>query len=199
MMQLAMALEASGKDFIWVIKPPSEDNEVSKSNVGKWLPTGFELRVQGLNQGLLVPNWAPQVQILSHKSVSAFLSHCGWNSVLEALSNGVPLMAWPMMAEQHFNAKMLAEEFGVCIWVAEGSVCEVRHEDILEKIKMVMNGTEEGKEMGRRVRKVRDLIKNAMKEEKGFRGSSVKAMDEFLHAALVKRKWENKNGVCFDN
>uniref|UniRef100_A0A2N9HTZ2 Glycosyltransferase n=1 Tax=Fagus sylvatica TaxID=28930 RepID=A0A2N9HTZ2_FAGSY len=189
MMELAKALEASGKDFIWVIRPPLEFDINSEFNAEEWLPKGFEQRVVGeKNKGLLVHKWAPQVEILSNKSVGVFLSHCGWNSVLDSLSHGVPIMGWPMTSEQHFNAKKLEEEMGVCIEVANGGSCEVRHEDIVAKIKLVMNETEKGKDMTRKAGEVMEMLKNAKKDEDGFTGSSLKAIDEFFNAALLQRE-----------
>ncbi|CAK7339286.1 unnamed protein product [Dovyalis caffra] len=187
MMQLALSLDASGKNFIWVVRPPKEFDINSEFRANEWLPNDFKERIRSKNQGLLVHSWSPQLKILSHKATSAFLSHCGWNSVIESLSNGVPLLAWPIMAEQHFNAKMLEEEAGVCVQVAEG-LCEVKHEEILEKIELVMNETDKGKDMRRKASEVKEDINNAIRDEEGLKGSSVKALDEFLHAAVVSRR-----------
>ncbi|KAK2985473.1 hypothetical protein RJ640_004324 [Escallonia rubra] len=186
-MQLATALEASGHNFIWVVRSPSTFAGVDrdfKDNEVEWLPRGFEQRVRESGRGLLVQEWAPQMEILSHASIGAFMSHCGWNSVNEALSNGVPLLSWPMGAEQPFNAMMLEEEIGVAVGVANGSDCEVRHEDLVRKIELVMNGTGKGKDMKRKACEAEEMIKSASKDKKGFKGSSVKAVDEFLDAAL---------------
>ncbi|KAL6966397.1 hypothetical protein U1Q18_032178 [Sarracenia purpurea var. burkii] len=199
-LQLAMALESSGKNFIWVIRRPllaesSPHTTTTADHEGdrEWLPRGFERRIRGGNRGLLLEQWAPQLEILSHKSIGAFLSHCGWNSVLEALINGVPILSWPMGAEQHFNAKMLEEELGVCVGVAAGgSCCEVREEDMVEKIEMVMNGTSKGKEMRRKAGEVREMMEKARKDENGLKGSSTSAMDEFLHAATL---YKSRNGT----
>jgi len=84
-------------------------------------------------RGFLVYNWAPQVENLSYKSGSAFLMHSGWNSVLEALSHGLPLIGWPMAAEQFFDVKLPEEKVGVCVEVTRGKSCEVRYEDIMPK------------------------------------------------------------------
>ncbi|GMY16370.1 UDP-glycosyltransferase 92A1-like [Fagus crenata] len=192
MMQLAMGLETSGKNFIWVVRPPIGFDINSEFKANKWLPQGFEERIKGSRKGLLVHNWAPQVEILSHKSVSTFLSHCGWNSVLESLSHGVPIIGWAMAAEQFFNVKLLEEEMGVCVEVARGKSCEVRHEDIVQKIELVMNETQKGKEMRRKACHVMEMIKNAMKDEVGLKGSSVKALDDFFSAAISMREKTKK-------
>ena len=117
-----------------------------------------------------------QVDILAHGAVSAFLSHCGWNSVMESLSYGVPIIGWPLAADQFYNAKFLEDELGVCVEVPRGKSCGVGQEDIVEKIELVM----EGGEIRRKTLEVRDIIKNGVKDEGGFKGSSVKAMHELL-------------------
>ncbi|CAI9776692.1 unnamed protein product [Fraxinus pennsylvanica] len=106
MMQLAKALDASGINFIWVVRPPIGFDINAKFVADKWLPEWFSDQ----ERGLIVDTWAPQVEILSHKSVAAFLNHCGWNSVLESLISAVPLISWPTAAEQFHNAKFLVEE-----------------------------------------------------------------------------------------
>ncbi|KAJ4724182.1 Glycosyltransferase [Melia azedarach] len=190
MVQLAMALETSGKNFIWVVRPPIGFDINSEFKADKWLPEGFEGRIKDSGRGLLVHKWAPQVNILSHRSVSAFLSHCGWNSVLEALSHGVRIIGWPLAAEQFYNSKLLEEDIQVCVEVARGESCEVLHQEIAEKIKLVMNENEneKGKEMKRKTLEVKESIENAVKNEGNFQGSSVKAMDQFLNAAFTKRQ-----------
>ncbi|GAV72055.1 UDPGT domain-containing protein [Cephalotus follicularis] len=188
MMELAMALEASGKNFIWVVRPPIGFDINSDFKAKEWLPEGFEERIRESKKGLLVPKWAPQVEVLSHTSLSAFLSHCGWNSALEALSRGVLLLGWGMAGEQFFNVKFLEEEVGVCVEVARGKSCEVKHEDIVEKIELVMGDTEKGKEMRRKACKIREMIKNAMKDESGLKGSSVKSLDDFLSSAMLSMR-----------
>ena len=198
MMQLAMALEASGKNFIWVVRPPIGFDINSEFKAKEWLPQGFEEKIKGSGQGLVVHKWAPQVEILSHRTISAFLSHCGWNSVLEALSHGVPIIGWPLAGEQFYNSKLLEEEIGVCVEVARGLTCEVLKEDLSAKIELAMNETEKGTDLRNKAKEVKVIIKNAVRNEDNFKGPSVKAMDQFLNAALIMRQMEkgaSKNEV----
>ncbi|MQM22625.1 hypothetical protein Taro_055680 [Colocasia esculenta] len=116
MVPLAAGLEASGRSFIWVIRPPFSF-DVTGQFRAEWLPEGFEEWARSSGRGLLVRDWAPQLEILTHGSVGVFLSHCGWNSTLESLARGVPLIGWPMAAEQFYNVKILEEEMGVCVLV----------------------------------------------------------------------------------
>ncbi|XP_020232576.1 anthocyanidin 3-O-glucosyltransferase 5 [Cajanus cajan] len=122
MTELAWGLELSERRFIWVARAPTEEAVdaaffTTGSNAGdevaKYLPEGFLSRTRGL--GLLVPEWAQQANILKHGSVGGFVSHCGWGSTLESLTNGVPLVAWPLYAEQRMNATLLAEELGLAV------------------------------------------------------------------------------------
>ncbi|KAJ0021075.1 hypothetical protein Pint_31223 [Pistacia integerrima] len=188
MIQMAMALEACGKFFIWVVRPPLGFDINSEFKANEWLPEGFEKRIKDSGRGLLVHKWAPQVEILSHKSLSAFLSHCGWNSLVEALSYGVPILGWPLVAEQFYNVKLLEKEIGVCVEVARGRSCEVFHEKLVAKIEMVMNESEKGKEIRKKALEVKEIIKNALKDEENFMGSSMKAMDQFLDACINENK-----------
>ncbi|KAA8542352.1 hypothetical protein F0562_023512 [Nyssa sinensis] len=113
---LASGLEKSGAKFIWCVKEPTKGHVEREYGV---IPSGFEDRVAG--KGLVIKGWAPQVLILRHRAVGAFLTHCGWNSILEGLVAGVPMLAWPMGADQFTNASLLVDELKVAIRVCEGA------------------------------------------------------------------------------
>lgn len=105
--ELAQGLEASGCSFLWLVRPPNAPGISAASGaprpVSEFLPPGFEERVRG--RGMIYSGWAPQPRILKHPAVGGFLSHCGWNSTLEAVCAGVPMLAWPIGAEQHLNRR----------------------------------------------------------------------------------------------
>ncbi|KNA20775.1 hypothetical protein SOVF_049180 [Spinacia oleracea] len=114
---IAEGLEKSGVRFIWSVKDPSM-TQLVEGDHGK-VPFGFEDRVAG--RGMVIKGWAPQVVILRHRAVGTFLTHCGWNSVLEGIMAGVRLLVWPMGADQFSNATLLVDYLKVGVRVCEGS------------------------------------------------------------------------------
>ncbi|TKW06967.1 hypothetical protein SEVIR_7G275800v4 [Setaria viridis] len=107
---LAEALERSAVPFLWV---------VSTGNSGV-VPEGFEARTAAAGRGLVVRGWAPQLATLRHAAVGWFMTHCGWNSVLEAAAAGVPMLAWPMTADQFANAWLIVDEVRVAVRACAG-------------------------------------------------------------------------------
>ncbi|ERN17903.1 limonoid UDP-glucosyltransferase [Amborella trichopoda] len=97
--EMAWGLKISRRAFIWVVKPPENSSETG-------LPEGFLEGVEG--QGIVVP-WCPQVEVLSHPSLACFLTHCGWNSTLETVAAGVPVIAFPQWTDQPTNAMFLVD------------------------------------------------------------------------------------------
>jgi len=95
--ELARGLEASGERFLLILRlPHNPDNR-------PLLPEGFEERMKG--RGLVHIGWAPQLHVLSHRALGGFLTHCGWNSTLESICRGVPMLTWPIQADQPMNAR----------------------------------------------------------------------------------------------
>jgi hypothetical protein len=182
MTELAAALETTGRPFLWVIRPPV-GFDVASSFRDEWLPEGFEARARADNRGLVVRGWAPQVRILAHAATGAFLSHCGWNSVLESLTHSVPILGWPLAAEQFYNARMLAEEWGVCAEVARGNLesSAVERSKVAEAVETVMGewDTVASAAMRRRVKEVQEVLTSAWRQDAG---SSTTALHEFLRA-----------------
>ncbi|PRQ22253.1 putative UDP-glucuronosyl/UDP-glucosyltransferase [Rosa chinensis] len=96
MEELAWGLRSSKSNFLWVVR---------ESEAGK-IPKGF---VEETSENGLVVSWCPQLEVLAHEAVGCFITHCGWNSTLEALSLGVPLLAMPQWTDQGTNAKYIMD------------------------------------------------------------------------------------------
>jgi UDP:flavonoid glycosyltransferase YjiC (YdhE family) len=103
--EFAWGLAAAGSPFLWVVRP-----DMVRDGGGWALPEGFEEAVAG--RGLTV-GWCDQEAVLEHPATGGFLSHCGWNSTLESLRAGVPLLCWPFFSEQVTNCRYACEEWGV--------------------------------------------------------------------------------------
>ncbi|KAF7851547.1 hypothetical protein BT93_L3663 [Corymbia citriodora subsp. variegata] len=185
LVELAWGLELSGQRFIWVLrKPVVKSLDGSFFNVGKggggdellsFLPDGFELRTR--NVGLVLPSWAPQVDILSHPSVGGFLSHCGWNSTLESMVSGVPMIAWPLYAEQRLNATLLVEETGVAIRPKELPSKKIVRREEIEKLVRTIMVEKEGHVMRARVKELKTNVEKAVTKE-GTSYESLRKMKE---------------------
>lgn len=184
MTELALGLEATGRPFLWVLRPPL-GLDAADGFKPEWLPAGFEERTAQANRGLLVRGWAPQVRILAHPSTGAFMSHCGWNSILESLCHGVPLIGWPLGAEQFFNA-MLVVEWGVCVEVARGNLesSTVARGAVAEAVGMVMGETVKGDGMRRNAGAVARAMAAAWE---GRRGSSAASLERFLRCVEMSQ------------
>jgi len=167
LVELALALEDTKRPFVWVIREGSHFQELEE-----WISEeGFEERTKG--RGLIIRGWAPQVMILSHYSIGGFLTHCGWNSTLEGISGGVPLVTWPLFGDQFLNEKLVRDvlKIGVSVgaeapvmWGEEEKMgVMVKKDDIKRAIFMVMDEDgEEAKERRERVKKLCEMGKRAM-------------------------------------
>ncbi|XLR69779.1 hypothetical protein S83_020451 [Arachis hypogaea] len=177
--ELAFGLEQSGKKFLWVLRPPNDI--ASASYLGgeaedpmQFLPRGF-LERTSKKQGLVVPLWAPQVQILGHGSTGGFVCHCGWNSVLESVINGVPVIAWPLFAEQSMNAVILSDALKVAVRPKANDSGLVEREEIARVARELMDG-KEGIEIRKRMKSLSIAAENAIKED----GPSTKTLAEVV-------------------
>ncbi|ESW29230.1 hypothetical protein PHAVU_002G054100 [Phaseolus vulgaris] len=133
--EIARGLEDWGQEFIWVVRRSHKE----------WLPEGFERRTEG--RGVIIWGWAPQVLILEHQAVGAFVTHCGWNSTLEAVSAGVPMVTWPVSAEQFYNEKLVTELLGIGVPVGVKKWARIVGDSVgSEKLEKALNRIMAGEE-----------------------------------------------------
>ncbi|KAG6741373.1 hypothetical protein POTOM_054607 [Populus tomentosa] len=161
MAEIAWGLRRSDCYFLWVVRESEE----------KKLPCNF---VEGSSEKGLIVTWSPQLEVLAHKSVGCFMTHCGWNSTLEALSLGVPMVAVPQWTDQPTNAKYIADVWRVGVRVKANEKGIVTKEELEKCIREVMEG-ERGSEVRRNSEKWKKLAKAAM----GEGGSSDNNIAEF--------------------
>ncbi|XP_028782164.1 UDP-glycosyltransferase 73C4-like [Neltuma alba] len=189
LMELGLGLEATDRPFILVLRGAYKREEME--NLLK--EDGLEERVKG--RGLIIRGWVPQVLILSHKAIGSFLTHCGWNSTLEGISYGVPLITFPMFAEQFYNEKVVVEVLQTGVKVGAESTMnfgeeenygvKVKREKVKEAIEKVMGEEDEESERIReRARNYAEKAKKAV--EKG--GSSRLNMSVLIQDMIQQRQ-----------
>lgn len=129
--EIARALDNTGIRFLWSLRQrPSRSGQ--NSNASSGYNDSMEIMIKDFlhrtaGRGKII-GWAPQVAILSHQAVGGFVSHCGWNSVLESLWFGVPIATWPLYAEQQFNAFELVMELELAVEIKMDYVMDFRSE-----------------------------------------------------------------------
>uniref|UniRef100_A0A0A9H5L5 Glycosyltransferase n=1 Tax=Arundo donax TaxID=35708 RepID=A0A0A9H5L5_ARUDO len=172
--EMARGLERSGHRFLWVVRSPRQEQSSSpEPDMESLLPDGFLERTK--DRGLVMKNWAPQTEVVRHEAMGAFVTHCGWNSALEAIMAGVPMICWPLYAEQRLNKIHMVEEMKVGVAV-EGYDDEVVKADEVEaKVRLVME-SEEGEKLRERMATAKEMVADAVKEG----GSSDMELGQFL-------------------
>uniref|UniRef100_A0A0C9RJQ7 Glycosyltransferase n=1 Tax=Wollemia nobilis TaxID=56998 RepID=A0A0C9RJQ7_9CONI len=179
--ELAAGLERSGQPFLWVLRI-SDSARFSTESRSEWiqkcLPEGYERRIEG--RGVIVRDWAPQLQVLSHKSTGGFLTHCGWNSTLESITAGVPMVAWPLHSDQFGNSMLIVRELKVGVEVKEWRNAEkheiVSAEEVEKAVKRLMLD-EEGTQIRKRSQELRSEARKAVAEG----GSSWRDLISLVH------------------
>ena len=133
MVEFAWGLANSKHRFLWVIRPDLVFGEPMI------LPLEFELETK--ERGLIV-SWYPQEEVLNHPSIGGFLTHCGWNSTLESLCAGVPMLCWQFFANQQINYKYTCNEWSIGIEIDN----DVKKEKVENLVRELMEGSK-GKKM----------------------------------------------------
>jgi hypothetical protein len=198
--EIAVGLERSGHRFLWVVRAPLPTEGVDPGrlfdpradfDLCAVLPAGFLERTRA--RGLVVKLWAPQVNVLNHRATGAFVTHCGWNSVMEAVTAGVPMLCWPMYAEQKMNSVVMVEEAGIGVDLVGWQQGLVNAEEVERKVKMVME-FKEGEQLRARVTAHRDAAAVAWKDGGSSRaafGLFLSDVDNHVHKA---KTWSSANG-----
>ncbi|XP_073311522.1 gallate 1-beta-glucosyltransferase 84A24-like [Primulina huaijiensis] len=169
--EIAHGLLSSGVSFLWVLKPPGPES----GRPPHVLPEGFMEKAG--DQGKIV-QWSPQEEVLAHRSTACFVTHCGWNSTMEALASGVPVVAFPQWGDQVTDAKFLVDVFKVgirlCRGEAEGNI--VNREEVERCLREATGGGPKAAEMKENALK----WKKAAAEAVADGGTSYRNMQDFV-------------------
>ncbi|GLJ59746.1 hypothetical protein SUGI_1521750 [Cryptomeria japonica] len=152
--ELALGLEAAQRPFLWVVH-----SDVMNGTIGG-LPAGFLDRVD--DRGCIV-SWAPQLRVLSHPSIACFVTHCGWNSVQESITMGVPMLCWPHFGDQFINSTYVVHVWKVGLPLKLNNDGLIEKEEFRRAIERLV-ATEEGRAIREEMKKWNSIARNTVKE-----------------------------------
>lgn len=163
--ELALGLELSDRPFLWVVRPDLTDGS------NEAFPHGFRERVT--KRGRMV-GWSPQQKVLAHPSIACFISHCGWNSTMEGVRNGVPFLCWPYFADQFLNESYICDVWRTGLKMTPDECGIITQNQIKSKVEELL-GVEESRS---RALILKELAKKSI--NKG--GSSFENLNIFVDA-----------------
>ncbi|CAK8573907.1 unnamed protein product [Lathyrus sativus] len=169
MLSIAKALKNTNKYFLWVMKD-KEGDEVR-------LPEKF---VEETKEKGMIVTWCPQTRVLVHPSIACFLTHCGWNSTLEAIASGVPMIGYPQWSDQPTNAKLVSDVFRTGIRLKPDSDGFVESEEVERAIEEIVGG-EKFEEVKKNVLEMKSAAREALIDG----GSSDRNIQSFVDEILV--------------
>ncbi|XP_020677364.1 scopoletin glucosyltransferase-like [Dendrobium catenatum] len=177
--EMALGLEASRHPFVWVVRNEDED----------WIPKGYRERIKEV--GMMIKGWAPQLVILNHDAVGGFVTHCGWNSSLEGISAGLPMVTWPLSADQFYNEKLLVDILKVGVMVGSMvNTFNIETRPIVEAasveiaVRRVMEDGMEANERRRRAKQLGEMAQKAVDEG----GSSYEEIKKLMNELVDLKK-----------
>jgi cis-zeatin O-glucosyltransferase len=177
--ELAAALRDSKQRFVWVLRDADRGNiftdQHGENNRHAKLLSEFTEQTEG--RGVVITGWAPQLEILAHSATVAFLSHCGWNSTVESMSHGKPILAWPMHSDQPLNAELVCKhlEAGILVRPMEKQREVIPRAAIREAIEKVMVSDE-----GRQIQQRALALGEAVRSSAAVGGASRRDLEDFI-------------------
>ncbi|KAL2511945.1 UDP-glycosyltransferase 85A1 [Abeliophyllum distichum] len=170
LVEFAWGIANSKKNFFWIIRSDSIVGDSAN------LPSAF---VEETKERGLIARWCPQEQVLNHPSIGVFLMHCGWNSTIESMCCGVPLICWPFFADQFINCRFACTEWGVGL--------EIDNNVNRNEVENIVRGLIDG-DKGRQMKIKVIEWKNKAKEATEINGSSYTNLDKLVKNVLLSRK-----------
>nr|WIW42793.1 UDP-glycosyltransferase [Nicotiana tabacum] len=171
MEEIAQGLVLCKRPFLWVIREGLNGEKPFEN-----LSCKEELE----ELGKTVP-WCSQVEVLQHPSLACFLTHCGWNSTIESLTSGVPVVACPLWTDQLCNAKLIQDVWKTGVRVNANNEGVIERNEFERCIEIVVGDGEKREELTNNAKKWKELAKDAMKED----GSSNVNLKAYVHEVLL--------------
>ncbi|XP_050380671.1 7-deoxyloganetin glucosyltransferase-like isoform X2 [Argentina anserina] len=169
LIEFGWGLAKSKLPFLWIIR---SDLILGESAT---LPPEFVAEIEGRS---LIASWCPQEQVLNHPSVGAFLTHSGWNSTIESISAGVPMLCWPLIGDQPINCRYVCNKWGIGMEIGS----DVKRDEVEKLVKELMGG-EKGKKMKTNVMEWKTLAEKASSPL----GSSTITLDKLVNEVLLNK------------
>ncbi|KAL3738951.1 hypothetical protein ACJRO7_020353 [Eucalyptus globulus] len=166
LVEFAWGLANSGKTFLWIIRPDLVAGDTAV------LPPEFSAATR---ERSLLASWCPQERVLGHQAVGGFLTHSGWNSTIESIVAGVPVVCWPFFAEQPTNCRYSREEWGMGMEIDS----DVKRDEVERQVRELMEG-KRGKEMKRKAMEWKEMAREAACPS----GPSFLNLDELINSVL---------------
>ncbi|KAF0913110.1 hypothetical protein E2562_020249 [Oryza meyeriana var. granulata] len=180
--ELARGLLAAGKPFLWVVRA-TEEAQLPRHLLDPATASG----------DALVVRWSPQLDVLAHRATGCFVTHCGWNSTLEALGFGVPMVALPLWTDQPTNALLVERTWGAGVRARRDADAGMFLRGEIERVvRAVMDGEQEGSAEDARARGEALRWSDAARAAVAPGGSSDRSLDEFVEfvRAGAGEKWK---------
>ncbi|KAK4254308.1 hypothetical protein QN277_009710 [Acacia crassicarpa] len=171
LIELAWGLANSKQNFMWVIRG---DLVINRGNINTILPKEI---TEEIKERSLILGWCPQEEVLKHPAVGGFLSHCGWNSTIESISNGVPMICCPFFNDQMLHRRFVSREWG-CGLAMESE--DVKRDEVERLVRELMEG-EEGVKVRGQARKWKKMAQEATRAG----GSSILNLDKLVNEVLL--------------
>lgn len=168
LLEFAWGLANSKKSFLWIIRP---DLVIGDAAI---LPSEFS---EHIKERGFIASWCPQEEVLNHGSIGGFLTHCGWNSIIESLTAGVPMICWPYFADQPTNCRFVCNAWEVGMEIDSN----VKRENVEKLIRELTEG-EKGMKMKRKAMEWKKLAFEATSRD----GSSSLNLDKLVNMLLSK-------------
>ncbi|KAK4722437.1 hypothetical protein R3W88_012670 [Solanum pinnatisectum] len=171
LIEFAWGIDNSQMEFLWIIRPDIVSGEKAI------LPSEF---VEQTKERGMLTSWCPQEQVLSHSAIRGFLTHSGWNSTLESIDNGVPMICWPFFAEQQTNCWFKCTQWGIGMEIDNN----VKRDEVKSLVRELMAG-EKGKYRKKKAMEWKKLAEEAAKKPTG---SSYVNIDKLINEILLSSK-----------